>query len=123
DENASKSREIWLVDPAPIVIEKFKEAVEKLSVFMQEQGLVCEPQEVYNVKGDAAKITFLENFKEVQRQLLALEQFTDLEPEQKELIDKILPKDTFLEFKSSYLETAKDFQQRQQKEGDQAPPE
>lgn len=123
DENTSKSREIWLVDPAPVVIEKFKEAVEKLGVFMQEQGLVCEPQEVYNVKGDAAKITFLENFKEVQRQLLALEQFTDLEPEQKELIDKILPKETFLEFKSSYLETAKNFQKRQQKEGDQAPPE
>lgn len=123
DENANKSREIWLVDPAPVVIEKFKEAVEKLGIFMQEQGLVCEPQEVYNVKGDAAKIAFIENFKEVQRQLLALEQFTDLEPAQKELIDKILPKDTFLEFKSSYLETAKDFQKRQQKEGDQAPSE
>ncbi len=121
DEN--KSREIWLVDPAPVVIEKFREAVEKLGIFMQEQGLVCEPQEVYNVRGDAAKITFIENFKEVQRQLLALEQFTDLEPEQKELIDEILPKDTFLEFKSSYLETAKDFQKRQQKEGENAPPE
>jgi len=119
----SKSREIWLVDPAPVVIEKFREAVEKLGIFMQEQGLVCEPQEVYNVRGDAAKITFIENFKEVQRQLLALEQFTDLEPEQKELIDEILPKDTFLEFKSSYLETAKDFQKRQQKEGENAPPE
>ncbi|WP_026711068.1 type I restriction endonuclease subunit R [Flavobacterium filum] len=118
-----RSREIWLVDPAPKVIEKFKQAVEKLGIFMQEQGLVCEPKEVYNVKGDAAKITFIENFKEVQRQLLALEQFTDLEPEQKELINKILPKETYIEFKSSYLETAKAFQKQQEKEGDQAPPQ
>lgn len=118
-----KSREIWLVDPAPVVIEKFKDAVAKLGSFMQDLGLLCEPQEVYNVRGDAAKITFIHSFKEVQRQLLALEQFTDLEPEQKELIDKILPKETFLEFKSSYLETAKQFKKQQEKEGDQAPPE
>jgi len=118
-----KSREIWLVDPAPVVIEKFKEAVEKLGIFMQDQNLVCEPQEVYNLKGDAARIAFIQNFKEVQRQLLALEQFTDLEPEQKELINQILPHDTFLEFRSSYLETAKQFKKRQETDGDQAPPE
>ncbi|MDD3685795.1 MAG: type I restriction endonuclease subunit R [Bacteroidales bacterium] len=118
-----KSREIWLVDPAPIVIQKFKEAVEKLGIFMQEHDLACEPQEVYNLKGDAARISFIQNFKEVQRQLLALGQFTDLEPEQKAMIDQILPKDTFLEFKSSYLETAKQFKKRQEKEGDQASPE
>jgi len=118
-----KSREIWLVDPAPIVIEKYKDAVEKLSLFMQDQNLVYEPQEVYNLKGDAARIAFVQNFKEVQRQLVALEQFTDLEPEQKELINQILPHDTFLEFRSSYLETAKQFKKRQETEGDQAPPE
>ncbi len=118
-----KSREIWLVDPAPVVIEKFKEAVEKLGIFMQDQNLVCEPQEVYNLKGDAARIAFIQNFKEVQRQLLALEQFTDLEPEQKELINQILPHDTFLEFRSSYLETARQFKKRQETDGDQAPPE
>jgi type I restriction enzyme R subunit len=118
-----KSREIWLVDPAPIVIQKFKEAVEKLGIFMQEHDLACEPQEVYNLKGDAARISFIQNFKEVQRQLLALGQFTNLEPEQKALIDQILPKDTFLEFKSSYIETAKQFKKRQEKEGDRASPE
>jgi type I restriction enzyme, R subunit len=121
DEN--KSREIWLVDPAPVVIEKFKDAVERLNLFMQEQGLVCEPQEVYNVRGNAAKIAFVQNFKEVQRQLLALEQFTDLEPEQKELINQILPKDTFSEFRSSYLETAKQLRKIQQNGGEDTPPE
>jgi type I restriction enzyme, R subunit len=116
-----KSREIWLVDPAPVVIEKYKDAVEKLNIFMQDQNLVCEPQEVYNLKGDAARIAFVQNFKEVQRQLLALEQFTDLESEQKELISQILPHDTFLEFRSSYLETAKQFKKRQETEGEQTP--
>lgn len=122
-EDHGKANEIWLVDPAPVVIDKYKKAVEALGVFMQEHGLVCEPQEVYNVRGDAAKIAFIQNFKEVQRQRVALEQFTDLEPEQKQLIEAILPKDSFLEFRSSYIETAKQFQKRQQKEGDQAPPE
>lgn len=117
----TRSREIWLVEPVPVVMEKFKESVEKLGMFMQEQGLLCEPHEVYNVRGDAAKIAFMQNFKEVQRQRLALEQFTDLEPRQKDLIDSILPKDTFLAFKSSYLETAKIFQKRQEKEGENAP--
>ncbi len=121
--DSQKSREIWLVDPAPIVLEKYKDAVEKLGIFMQEQNLVCEPQEVYNVKGDAAKITFIQNFKEVQRQLVALQQFTDLSTEQKEQVEQILPKEKFVGFKSSYLETAKQFKKRQETEGDQAPPE
>jgi type I restriction enzyme R subunit len=116
-----KSREIWLVDPAPVVIEKYREAVEKLGVFMLENQLAYEPEEIYNLRGDAARITFIQNFKEIQRQLVALQQFTDLEPEQKVLIEHILPQDKFLEFKSSYLETAKQFKKRQDTEGDQAP--
>src|SRR5690606_5148349 len=53
-EDNGRAKEIWLVDPAPLVIDKYKEAVEKLAVFMQEHNLVNEPQEVYNLKGDAA---------------------------------------------------------------------
>ncbi len=122
-EDNGKAREIWLVDPAPIVIKKYKEAVEKLDVFMQQHNLINEPQEVYNLKGNAAKIAFIENFKEVQRFKLQLDQFTDIDEEQKAKIDAILPMENFQEFRSSYIETAKQFQKRQQKEGDQAPPE
>jgi len=122
-EDNGRAKEIWLVDPAPIVIQKYKEAVEKLGVFMQEHNLVNEPQEVYSLKGDAAKIAFIENFKEVQRFKLQLDQFTDLDEVQKAKIDAILPKETFQEFRSSYIETAKQFQKRQQKEGDQVSPE
>lgn len=113
DEN--KSREIWLVDPAPVVIQKFQEAVQRLDNFMEEQGLACEPQEIYNVKGDAAKIAFIKNFKEVQRQFLALEQFTDLEPEQKELIENILPKETLLELKVRIWKQLKHFKNNNKK--------
>ncbi len=123
EENEEKSREIWLVDPAPVVIEKYKEAIEKLGVFMQEHDLMNEPQEVYNLKGDAAKITFVKNFKEVQRIKTQLDQYTDLSDEQKSEIETILPKTTFQEFRSSYIETARQFQKRYQKEDDNTPDE
>ncbi len=122
-EDAPRAREIWMVDPAPVVIDKYKEAVEKLGVFMQEHDLVNEPQEVYNLRGDAAKIAFVKNFKEVQRLRTQLDQYTDLDEEQKAEIEKILPEDTFREFRSSYLETAKQLREIQSKQGEEAPPE
>lgn len=66
-EDGSKANEIWMVDPAPVVIEDYKKAVKKLGDFMQEHNLVNEPKEVYNLRGDAAKVAFVKNFKEVQR--------------------------------------------------------
>jgi len=122
-ESGGNPGEIWLVEPAPVVIDKFKKAVESLGIFMQEQNLVSEPQEVYNLKGDAAKITFVKNFKEVQRLKTQLDQYTDLDEEQKSKIEAILPNDTFQEFRSSYIETARQFQERQRKEGENTPPE
>jgi type I restriction enzyme, R subunit len=80
-EDNAKAKEIWLVDPAPVVIDKYKQAVEALGVFMQEHNLVNEPQEVYNLKGDAARIDFIKNFKEVQRLKTQLDQYTDITEE------------------------------------------
>jgi type I restriction enzyme R subunit len=88
---------------------------------MKEHNLVNEPQEAYNLRGDAAKIAFVKNFKEVQRLKTQLDQYTDLDEQQQETIEAILPKDNYQEFKSSYLETAKAFKKRQEKEGDDAP--
>lgn len=118
-----KAKEIWLIEPAPVMIDKYKEAVEKLGVFMEEQDLVNEPQEVYNLRGDAARIAFIKNFKEIQRLKTQLDQYTDLDNEQVKLIETILPNETLLEFRSSYLETAKQLREIQQKEGDNAPDE
>jgi type I restriction enzyme R subunit len=122
-EDNGKAKEIWLVDPAPVVIDKYKQAVEALGVFMQEHNLVNEPQEVYNLKGDAARITFVKNFKEVQRLKTQLDQYTDITEEQKAKIEAILPTETLQEFRSSYIETAKQLREIQQKGGDETPPE
>ena len=123
EDNAYKAQEIWMVDPAPVVIDKYKEAVEKLGVFMQEHDLANEPEAVYNLRGDTAKIEFIKNFKEVQRLKTQLDQYTDLDEEQKEFVEKILPTDKLLEFRSSYLETAKQLREIQIKQGDDAPPD
>ncbi|MDN5201212.1 type I restriction endonuclease subunit R [Fulvivirgaceae bacterium BMA10] len=122
-EDEDKAKEIWMVDPAPLVIDQYQKAVEALGVFMQENNLVDRPQEVYNLRGDAAKIAFVQNFKKVQKLRLELDQYTDLDEEQQAKIEAILPKETMQEFRSSYIETAKQFREIQQKEGDQVPEE
>ncbi|WP_028980295.1 type I restriction endonuclease subunit R [Sporocytophaga myxococcoides] len=122
-EDNGRAKKIWLVDPAPVVIENYQKAVEALGNFMKQHNLVNEPQEVYNLKGDAARIAFVKNFKEVQRLKTQLDQYTDLDETQKVQIEAILPKETLQSFRSSYLETAKQLKEIQQKEGDEAPPE
>ena len=120
-EDGGKAKEIWMVEPATEVIDKYQEAVESLGEFMQEHNLVNEPPEVYNLKGNAARVTFVKNFKEIQRLKTQLDQYTDLDEKQQEVIEKILPKETLQEFRSSYLETAKQLREIQQKEGENAP--
>lgn len=122
-EDSGKAKEIWLVDAAPVVIENYQKAVEKLGVFMEEHNLLREPHEVYNLQGDAARISFVKNFKEVQRLKTQLDQYTDLDDAQQAKIEAVLPKETLQEFRSSYIETAKQLRSIQQKEGEEAPPE
>jgi type I restriction enzyme R subunit len=66
------------------VIEKYKQAVEALVYLCKSNNLVSEPQEVYNLKGDAARIEFIKNFKEVQRLKTQLDQYTDLTKNKKQ---------------------------------------
>ncbi|MCB0458287.1 MAG: type I restriction endonuclease subunit R, partial [Flavobacteriaceae bacterium] len=120
-EDKERAKEIWMVDPAPVVIEEYKNAVEALNKFMTEHHLASEPDEVYNLKGDAARISFIKNFKEVQKLKTQLDQYTDLDDTQKAQIETILPQAALQSFRSSYLETAKQLRKIQQKEGDNAP--
>lgn len=122
-ENSGKAKEIWLIDPAPEVIYKFEKAVKVLNEFMQDNNLGNEPFEVYNLKGDAARVDFVKKFKEVQRLKTQLDQYTDINEEQRELIEAILPKETLQEFRSSYIETAKQLREIQQKNDENTPPE
>ena len=120
-EDTGRAKEIWLVDPAPKVIEKYEIAVAEMDKWMRDKDLVNEPQEVYNIKGDAARVEFINRFKEVQRLKTQLDQYTDLNEEQKTKIELLLPEEQLRSFRSSYLEIAKQLKDIQQKEGDKAP--
>lgn len=121
EKSGEEARKIWLVDAAPVVLEKYKEAVANLENFMQQNDLTCEPHEVFNLKGDTAKIAFVKNFKEVQRLKTQLDQYTDLNEEQEAEMEQILPNESLRSFRSSYLETAKQFKEVQRREGDLTP--
>ncbi|MXS82504.1 type I restriction endonuclease subunit R [Nitrosomonas oligotropha] len=122
-EAAKPAKEIWLVEPAAEVIRKYEAAVSGMAGFMQNKNLVCEPEQVYNLKGDAARIEFINRFKEVQRLKTQLDQYTDLNYTQKAQIDAILPQDQLLSFRSTYLETAQRLKAQQDKGGGSIPPE
>lgn len=115
---AEKAREIWLVDKAPVVIQKLETAVQKLDAFMKSQGLDCAPEAVPNLKGDAARAAFIEHFKEVQRLKTQLDQYTDLTPENAAAIEQVLPRDNLLGFRGAYLETAQRLRSQQGKGAD-----
>jgi type I restriction enzyme R subunit len=116
---ADKAREIWLVDKAPVVIDKLKEAKQALESFMQSQGLAGKPEEVTNLKGDDARAAFVEHFKKVQKLQTQLDQYTDLTAEQEQAIQAVLPKDELNAFRGVYLETAQRLRAQQAKPGDQ----
>lgn len=114
---ADKAREIWLVEKAPVVIDKLKEARQALQNFMQSQGLTGKPEDVANLKGDEARVAFVETFKKVQKLQTQLDQYTDLTPEQAAAIQTILPKDELNAFRGQYLETAQRLRAQQGKPG------
>ena len=110
-----KARESWLVDKAPVVIEKLQSAVQKLDAFMQSQGLSCAPEAVPNLKGDEARAAFINHFKEVQRLKTQLDQYTDLTDDNAAAIEQILPRENLLGFRGAYLETAQRLKDQQGK--------
>jgi len=120
---ASKpAKEIWLVDEAPVVIEKLQAAVQALDTFMQSQGLENKPEAVANLKGDAARAQFINLFKEVQRLNTQLDQYTDLTPGNRTSIEKILPRDQLQGFKGVYIDTAQRLKEKQDNAGDKTDP-
>ena len=113
-----RAKEIWLVDPAPVVVNEFKEAVENLQTFMLKHGLECTPSDVANLKGDTAKAEFINHFKEVQKLKTQLDQYTDLSVENQQTVAELLPEDTLRGFKGSYLETAQELKRKRDKGND-----
>ncbi|OHU89206.1 MULTISPECIES: type I restriction endonuclease subunit R [Pseudoalteromonas] len=114
-QDKDRAKEIWLVDPAPQVIEQLDCAVSDLEKFMDSQGLTCTPANVNNLKGDAARSEFINRFKEVQRLKTQLDQYTDLNEEQVESVNTLLPDEQLRGFRGMYLETAKRLKAQQAK--------
>jgi type I restriction enzyme R subunit len=119
-EQKDRGKEIWLVEPAPVMVRKFQEAVAAMGSFLHTSNLAMEPQAVYNIQGDAARIEFITRFKEVQRLKTQLDQYTDLTEAEKATIERTLPEDQLRAFRSSYLETAKLIKEKREREGDAA---
>jgi len=117
------AKEIWLVDKAPVVIDKLQAAVQKLGEFMQSQGLANTPGDVPKLKGDAARGQFINLFKDVQRLKTQLDQYTDLTDDNRQAIEQIVPKDQLQGFKGVYLDTAQRLKAQQDKGDDKTDPE
>ena len=121
---ADRAREIWLVEKAPVVIGEFKQATADLGEFMRTQGLEARPEQVANLKGDAARAQFIKQLKEVRRLKTQLDQYTDLTEEQRGEVERTLPKDDLQAFGGVYLETARRLKERQGMPGtDGEPPD
>jgi type I restriction enzyme R subunit len=113
-----QAREIWLVDTAPVVIDRLKEARAALDRFLASQGLSGKPEDIANLKGTAAKVAFVQHFKEVQKLQTQLDQYTDLTAEQRDQIETILPKDELRSFRGQYLQKAEELRADRKKPGD-----
>ena len=90
---------------------------------MQSQGLEDKPEAVANLKDDAARARFINEFKEVQRLITQLDQYTDLTEEEKAHIEQIMPREQLQAFKRAYLSVAQHLKQQQQDQGEKADPE
>jgi len=115
EQTGSRAKEIWLVDPAPVILQKFENAIGALEKFMISQGLACKPEEIVNLKGDIARCEFIQKFKEVQRLKTQLEQYTELTDSDTARIEELLPKDTLRAFRGVYIDTAQRLKEQQGK--------
>ena len=98
-----KAREIWLVEDVPEIIGQYKEAVDELDEFMRSQDLEPMPGQANNLRGDAARIQFINLFREIKRLRTKLDQYTDLTEEQNVEIEEILSSKDLQEFQGDYL--------------------
>lgn len=113
----TEARRIWLVEPAKHIIAQYKDAVERLNEFMSSQDMVCEAESVYNLQGDESRLGFIDCFKEVQRYRTQLDQYTDLNDNQKAEIEQLLPEDTMRGLRRAYLDTAQELKKHVDREG------
>src|SRR5690625_4338967 len=74
---------------------------------MKGEGLENRPEDVLQLQGDAARHTFINHFKEIQRTKTQLNQYTELTEEQHKEIEETLSSDTHRAFRGVYIDIAK----------------
>ena len=123
-EKEEKARQIWLVEPASVILKKYNDAVAGLRDFMAVNDLDFKAEEVPNLQGDAAKADFINRFKEVQRLKTQLDQYTDLvkvehESNGNQIAESPAPygftDDDLSAFRGAYLDLARDLKARREK--------
>ena len=118
-EEGDKAKEIWLVEPAPVMIEKLEGAFKELDNFMHSQGLDSKPSEVPNLKGNEAKAMFVSKYKEVQRIQTQLAQYTDLNSKERGKIEELPPLGYMQGYKGAYLEIVREMQDQHNRAEDE----
>ena len=122
-EKIEQAKQIWLVEDAPKVIEKYEKKIAELDKFMRLHDLECKPEEVNNLRGDIARTEFIKHFKEIQRLKKQLDQYTDIKEDEQAKIETLLPENDLRAFRGAYLETAQQLRKKQNKNDGNLSPE
>ena len=123
-EKKENARQIWLVEPASVILKKYKEAINGLRDYMALHDLDFKAEEVPNLKGDEAKAGFIVCFKEVQRLKTQLDQYIDLTQMDNGQNDSLaseqqapygFTEDDLRAFRGAYLDLAHELKTRREK--------
>ena len=118
----TQAREIWLVDKAPVVIEKLKAAVQKLDDFMKSQGLDCTPGSRAQSQGRRRPRRLHQPLQgSAAAQDPARPVHRPHRREQEQPSSRSCPRTSFNAFRGVYLETAQRLQEQQRQAGDDKP--
>ena len=115
-------REVWLVEPAKNILQKYEEKVQDLKNLMSwNEGINTD--DVANLNTDGEKVAFIQAFKEVQRLKTQLSQYTDLTDDDKQKIESLIDDNDLCLLRGAYLDTARDIKRSNEtahKEGKQS---
>ena len=122
-DRSDKSKEFWIVEPANVVVEKFKKSISQLKTVMNSMGLDCRPDEVINIPQGENTNNFIDAFKDVQRLAIKLDQYVDVPDELKKAIEKVMPEDKLQQFRTAYIDLARRNSQQESGSTKQTPEE
>lgn len=125
EQEEERARQIWLVEPVSVIQQKFEEAVKQLRDFMSSYHLPFKAEEVHNLKGNEARVGFIQCFKNLQRLKTQLDQYTDIVPVEAPAAGLLrepavsygvsFSDDDLKAFRGAYLDLAQDMKSQREK--------